>query len=353
MFNDISKFFDNNLLYGIIIIICLCIILLYIINNKSHCPIKNEHMTSSIQQPLPKCTNSPDIKFNASYVGANKLINFKTTMGGKEYYLANVKMSECYPNDQTDPSKLKDLKDADDCNHVAMVLIEKSEIENMMQTYNKNLAIAKDTCNSSKKITCEHNLSHTPTPQDIQKCNIPDPSCNQHRKFIHDFNVIELIDSNFASPMRKYIVKGTAVPNVNDNAYPTMLNQSLFDEHNVNFLCGDTYNYGHPNLSKDHAELMIIERDILNNGGIIHGTGNEIRIKLRFNTRDQLISQDKDGKKILTPIMDSDGKVKKIGSYVGVCQNQQKTCKSYHRVCLYTDIINPNVLEFEPILADN
>jgi hypothetical protein len=215
-----------------------------------------------------------------------------------------------------------------------MVLIEKSDIENMMKTYNTDMRIAREICNASKKITCKYKPNST--QQDLKKCDIPDPSCNQIRKYIHDFNVIEHIDDpSLASPVRKYIIKGSAIPVINDKAYPTMLNQSLFDEKNINFLCGDTYNYGQPNLPKEHGEIMVIERD-------------EYGIQ---GTKDQLITIDEDGKKKLTPIidpLDPSGKVKKIPTYIGI---SEETCGSYQRVSLYTDIMDPHVLEFEPILV--
>lgn len=358
MFNNISKFFDVNPLIGIIIIMFLIVILCCMMNNQS-CGCNNnnnEHLTatskpvqqvqSQTSQPLPQCTSSVDVKFNASYVGPNKLVNFKTKINGKDYYLANVKLQDC------------ELKQPEDCSNVAMVLIEKTDIDNMMQTYIKQMSIAKETCNSTKQIVCSHNLPTSASPEAIQNCNTPHPSCNQIRKFYHDFHVLEMTDPTTASTTRKYIIKGTAVPNINDSSYPTMLNQSLYDEKNVNLLCGDTFNYGQPNLPKEYADIIIIERNILNDGGIIRGTGNDIRVKFRFNTKDQLVSHDKDGKQVLTPIMEPNdpfGKVKRIGTYIGFCP--QATCvssgKTYKRVCLYTDIMDPSVLEFEPILVDS
>lgn len=351
MFKNIIDFFDNNQLLGVIIILFLIIVILwYIMNNHlCECSNNNEHLTmtntSQISHSLPQCTSSVDIKFNASFVGPNKLVNFKTVIDGKEYYLANVKLSEC------------DTKQPEDCSGVAMVLIEKSDIDEMMKSYVKQMDIAKETCNADIKIKCTHNLPSSASEEDIQNCGKPHISCDQKRKFYHDFNVFDMSDPTKASQTRKYIIKGTAVPNINDVSYPTMMNQSLYDNKNVNLLCGDTFNYGQPNLSKDHADVIIIERDVLNDGGIIRGTGNDIRVKFRFNTRDQLITHDKNGKKILSPIMDPNdpmGGVKKIGTYVGVCP--QTTCvsngRTYKRVCLYPDIINPNVLEFEPILVE-
>ena len=97
MFDNISKFFDVNPLIGIIIIMFLIAILCCMMNKQS-CGCNsnnNEHLTaipkpaqqvqSQVSQPLPQCTSSVDVKFNASYVGPNKLVNFKTKISGKDY----------------------------------------------------------------------------------------------------------------------------------------------------------------------------------------------------------------------------------------------------------------------------
>ena len=340
MIEKISIFFNNNPLLGIIIVILLVIIIWNLLKNTTKCqtPEKLEHLTQ-----LPKCDMNTDHKFNTEFVGPMKLINFKTVYNGKEYYLANMEMTKCQN------------KETKDCANAVLLLLEKHDIENLMLEYKKDLDTTKDICISTNKILCEKELPVTASEEEKQKCLLSHSTCDQHRHFYHDFNVKEIIqNTSDLAVRRKYIIKGSAIPMKDGSVKPTMLNQFLYNDSNINLLCADSYNYGQLNLPTEYAEIIISEKELTNDGGIIGG--NHLKIKLRFNTNVHIISKDTTGNDVFTLLIDNiTGKPKTKASYIGICLD--KTCKTdsnkeYIRACLYDDIDNPNILEFEPILIN-
>jgi hypothetical protein len=372
MLERISKFLNDNPLVGIIIVILIVIIILYytplILNNKCHAPNinTNEHMVPVVNpvvnpdrhvEPVhiinknpPMCNVNTDNEFSAEFVGIAKTINFKCTHDGVDYYLANMKTTDCT---NTNTNNIE-------CGNVVAILIPANDIKDLLSLYLKNIRVLKDKCNSNNKIDCLSIISDPNDENAKRACDKLYPVCENNRFFIHDFNVIKTNKPNadidaVNSVRTKYIITGTAVPGIEGTIYPTLLNQQLYHDKNINLLCGDYYNYGTPSIPKEYAEIVVVEKDVTNTGGIIGGPLNAISIKLRFNTKIQAESKDATGKITYTPLMDNKGNPQLKQTYIGICTSN-KTCKlsngkNYPRVCLYDDILDTNVLQFTPILV--
>lgn len=341
MFEEIINFLNDRPLVGILIIVIIIYLLIdsHMTCNKKISCNKNEHLDGTVTNQTYLLNN--DDKFNESYVGPTKTVNFKCTINNVDYYLANMKTTEC-TNITLGPTE---------CTDAVMLLVNVDDINQMLVDYLKKININEQKCISNRKIDCINTASND---TDKKKCDIDEPSCKETRMFYHDFNVMQIFEKDFqnVAGKRKYIIKGTSIPKFNGIKYHTMINQHLNYDKNINLLCADTYNYGNVNFPKEYAEIVVVERELKNDGGIIGGAGVNIRIKLRLMTRVVISSADDTGKITYTPLMDNTGKPRMKVSYVGICPNtscKHANGKTYPRICLYDDILDPNVLEFEPI----
>jgi hypothetical protein len=218
-------------------------------------------------------------------------------------------------------------------------------------------------CLTTPKIGGQANtrLPENSSEEAIKKCDKIYNNCDINKSYYHDFKVLAVNKSNsdIGNTRRTYVITGNSkVDPLNATRTETLLNQKLYYDKGINLLCGDTFNYINPDKyhNKDFAELVIIENVSDANSGIIGGPKNNPKIKIRFNTQDIGISKDKDGKEVYTPVKDINGNIKMKYSYVGICDTS-KTCglnnnKSYPRVCLYDDMFDLKVLEFEPVLVN-
>jgi hypothetical protein len=343
MIDEITKFLNDNRVIAILLVLLLSL-LLYFIMQKNE---MFEHMDNvqTTNNYLPKCTINSDQEFNAQYVGQSKIINFKCTIGDIDYYLACVKMTD-YQVDNPDKTA--------DCINSMLILIPVTEINSMLESYLKEMAAAEKICNSTLQIKCQHSLEASSAEDASSECLDTYPECQQTRLFIHDFNVVDVtpVTSN-SMILRKYIIKGTALPLLNGKSSPTMFNNFLYNDKGINMVCGDTYAYGSPNIPKQYAELIISETIATNVGGII-GSTPILNVKIKFDTLQQIVSK-VNGIEKKTPLIDvCTGEPKTKPTYMGVCAASQSCTKgnsTYPRVCVYDDIMNPNVLEFQPHLV--
>lgn len=316
MINTINNFFNDN---PIIAILLICILLLALYNNLNK---SSEHM-EDIPKILPKCTVNDDQLFFSQYATTNgTILNFKCNIKGVDHYLACVKMSE--------------QKELIDCAQSMLVLIPAVEMQTMLDNYLNDIKTAEKICNSSLKIKCEQTVQSS---ESGSICSDTYDSCKQPRFFLHDFNIINVNPTDDHTILRKYIIKGTAIPLMNGHKLPTMFNTFLFNEHGINMVCGDTYQYGAPNIPKQYAEIIINEKINDQTGG------QTLKIKIKFDALQQLIS---DKKRI--PIFDQcSGEHKTKPTYLGVCEGHSG---QYQRVCVYENIMDPNILEFTPTIVN-
>lgn len=333
MLNSISNYFDNNFITGIIIIIFIFVLLFYFNNYK--CPSEKETFN--------QCSKNNDDEFYKQYVGPTKIINFKTKIDNKEYYLVNVKLEECKSHGDVD------------CTNIAIILMDKDEIDEMVTDYIKELKTTQAICQSTKTIKCESKLPINATNIEKEKCKDIDPSCIEKRFFKHDFIVTEVTDIKGDQPeARKYLLKGMYVSENNNFKTPTLLNQHVYNNFGTPFLCGDKYDYGSSNFPNNYGEVVVIENIKQHDGGIIGGLGSNLKVKLRFTTNIVIVTTESDGKKVYTPVFSDGIHPSTKNTYVGYCKSDVCTLsngKNYKRVCLYDDSSHTNVLEFEPIIV--
>jgi hypothetical protein len=270
--------------------------------------------TASIVQTGVNSTNSPlNIKpvntssFTNNFAGNDKLVNFKCKVKDNEYYLVNVKVSDC-KNLDTLPSE---------CSDSIFILMDAKDVNEKLTNYQKTINNESELCEVKKK-------------QD--KSGI---DCTPKRMFIHDFIVLPVLDKP-----NKFYIKGTAEPRKGGNSYPTTLNSFLYNEFGKNTLCGDD-NIATLYPKKQHyIEISVSEKQIN-------------LINMKFDTQNFIEGKDKTGKPVPVPLYDSEGNPKLRSSYVGICPDKKCTYdgKDYFRVCLYNDQTSINVLDFEPILV--
>lgn len=345
MIKEITKFFNEKPIFGIILVILLLFTVYYI----SQPNTASEHMDQVTQPILPKCTISDDQQFNAQFVKQSRILNFKCTIKGIDYYLACVKMSDYIANN---PNKTPD------CSQSMLILIPATEIQTMLNDpvngYLAQMKLAEDVCNSTLNLTCKATAQ---TDSAKSECSDTFSDCVLPRFFLHDFNVVDVTPSNadVSTTLRKYVIKGTAIPALNGQSSATMFNTFLINEHGINMVCGDTYSYGAPNIPKQYAEVIIIEKTASNTGGVVNADPM-MTVKIRFNALQQIISTDQNGVTKRTPIVDTcTGEQKVRATYLGVC-NSTQTCtrgaNSYQRVCVYDDIMDSNVLDFQPFVVN-
>jgi len=335
MISEITNFFNKNQVLGIILICVLLFVLYNIIKNNS-----SEHMDQINSTILPQCTINTDQHFYTDFVEKSGVLNFKCNHKGVDYYLACVDMNNYTAHN---PNKIPD------CVHSMLILIPATEIETMLENYANQISMIKDKCNSDLKIECKYK-----NPE--QECNDNYDICNFPRFFLHDFNVIDvsLPHSDFTKNFRKYIIKGTAIPSLNGISKQTIINTFLLTDNGINVVCGDTtFKYGQKEEQKHYAEVIISERIDENK---TMSEDSKLKIKIRFNTLQQLISKNVNGSIKRTPLIDTcTGEHKTRPVYLGICDST-KTCtngtNTYPRICVYDDISDPNVLEFTPFIVN-
>lgn len=343
MIKEVNKFFNENKVLGIVLIILLLLVVYYI----SQINTSSEHMGQITQQILPKCTINDDQQFNTQYVQQSKILNFKCNVKGIDYYLACVKMGDYIANNPNNTP---------DCSNSMIILVPATEIETMLVSYMKDMSIAENICNSSLNITCVGNAQ---TDSAKAECPTTFTSCVQTRLFLHDFNIVDVtpVNSDVSTTIRKYVIKGTALPALNGSSSPTMFNTFLINEHGINMVCGDPYAYGSPSVPKQYAEVIITEKSTNNNTGGVINVDPTMTVKIRFNALQQIISPGTNGGVATrTPLIDTCTGEKKIRpTYLGICNSTQTCTKGgniYPRVCVYDDIMDPNVLDFQPYVVN-
>lgn len=332
MIENIIEYFNHNKLASVLLIVLLILVVIYICS-LSQCPKQQE--LENFSSPKVSCNQPPtDEQFYTTFVqNKSHLINFKCSFNNIDYYLATVKKTDCTTSESVD------------CNASNLILINCSDVDVLLDKYLTNNITESSICNSTKKIKCLAGLT-SPTPEQEEQCALPTPSCEQHRQFMHDFNVTEIVSVD--NLVRKYLIKGTSIPLVNGASIPTLFNQWLYFDKNINHMCGDDYQ-NRKLTGSDMVEVMVVEdtgtKQISN---IIGGLENPLKIILKFRTNTYIPGTDKNKNPINVLLND------KKNTYLGICPNlscSYTNGKTYPRVCLYDDPLDSNVLKFQPMLV--
>lgn len=341
MIKEVNQFFNENQVLGIILIIMLLLAIYYI----SQIDTTSEHMDQTTPQILPKCTASDDQQFNMQYVNQSKILNFKCNVKGIDYYLTSVNMDDYIPNN---PNKTPD------CTQSMLILVPATEINTMLESYLKDMKTAEKICNSTLQIKCS---ADSQTDSAKAECSNEFPQCVHGRFFLHDFNIIDVTPphADMTTTVRKYVIKGTAIPALSGKSKPTMFNTFLINEQGINMVCGDAHPYGVSSIPKQYAEVIITEKSA-NNTGCVVNADPMLTVKIRFNALQQIISKNNDGTTTRSPLIDTcTGETKIKPTYLGICDSTQTCTKgsnTYPRICVYDDIMHKNVLDFQPFLVN-
>lgn len=325
---DIIKFINENITYIAILICLLAIWLIYVDYSKEN---EYEHMINNISSEI----------FHETIFKQNKKINFRCTIDGVNYYLAQIPVNSC--------EKQLDLE----CINSMIVLVPEKNMEVDLERYNRMLKSNVEICNMSRTIKCKNGLVQ-PRQGENEECEKEWEQCKIERNYIHDYMLEEVTKKD--DKTRKYLFKGTSIPNLENSMDLTMLNQHLVYENGSSVMCGDSYLYGNGKTNDEHAEVIVSER-ITGKTGII-GAIPPIKVKLMFNTQAVIVGKDPNTgspKYIRYPD-------KKAFTYIGLCKStptETFTCKhgsfEYKRICLVSEsekFTNENlVLEFDPIVV--
>lgn len=367
MLEKIIEFFNNNPVVTVIVI-CVMIFLIWSYTNKYYA--KNMEKLASVPSVSPSgniLPPMPSSTFQSLYStpDGSKMINFKCTINGIDYYLANMDTTQNTSSLQTD------------CQVSTLVLIPASDIEKDLHTYLNLLDSNSKVCNYDACIKqLPPNASSEECPGSKQH-----GSCNYDRFYTHDFKVQFIGVADDGS--NKYLFKGVTNPVVNSicgpgipASQPTLLNQSMFDSpggygqgikpnpliHPLPVVCSDYFPYGNVmKYNNRFGEVYVSETEV-NTGGII-GLTSGISVKLAFSTQVLLNGTDPNTKNP-TFIPCPGCKPNTIYTYLGVCPSANngkgytfttQNGKTYQRICYIpanaATTAGDNILNFQPILV--
>lgn len=322
MIKNIGNFVNNNITTITIIICMIAIWMIYDIKVN-----KSEYMDGEITSDY----------FNTNVVKLGKKVNFRCSIDGVNYYLAQIPVAGC------------NKRVANDCINTAIVLIPENQINAQLEQYKKNVKTNIDICNSSRTIRCNNIIASSGSKE--KKCNTEWKQCDIDRFYIHDFMIEDVTKKK--DKIKKYLFRGTSMPNIDGTIMPTMLNQQFVYTKGSNVLCGDTYLYDSGKSNNEFGEVMVSERVLDESENML-----PIKLKLMFKTQAIIVGIDPKTKKETQTKLN-----KKNYTYIGLCKNTETnkfSCKygnvDYKRVCLVpkneTTLKNNMILEFEPIIVE-
>jgi len=306
--------------------------------------------------PVVKTAQLSDLA-NNELIGVDKpmLVRFKYTnpLDGKIYYLSIMPYNKCQ---QFNGLNSVNSNTPLDCTSNILVLIDEDTVNKATEEYIKTMNINQKVCNFRKTITDIENgkraSSHLmgqemlpgypvstlenlapsgeiPTyseelriPKD--KCYNDYTACNLFRQYSTDF----IITKRNTDGQTKYTISGvTGGLNSNKNTTQVFLNITP----SSGTLCADM-----TNPTTKYTQVDLITTKIQNNGNIIGGLEANLKSKIRFKVAEI-------GKNSI---------ITETTGYIGNCVNSSCTIgdKNYPRLCLFSDLLDPNVIDFEPII---
>jgi len=324
--------------------------------------ITEEHIT---QPNYPNQLNETNIDF----IKNKSIVRFRTTINGQNYYLMIVPISKCESLTQTDT--------AYGCINNTVVLVDEKTVLQNISEYLENLVDKEKICNYQHILQCKRSFaksgnvisSASPLLTD-NKLNMPtqtlmmphvdsesgtdykefdklcsnnNPSCVLKQQYPIDFRVEKQITK---SGKKKYTIRGVNGKlnmDVGTSQYYLNLNTRQKIENNtvVGTLCADT-----TTANNDQSNMLIdlIISEIKQNDGLVMSETETPRYKAKMRISIE----------VKPLIFDQYGKAVRRNFFLGVCKNNICTMSDtkYARACLFTDLLDQNVLEFEPIVVN-
>jgi hypothetical protein len=307
MFDDTINYINTNPIPFVIITIILFLVL-YKIYDIYNLNIYNSESFTNI----PSTSDSTDP--NDILIGqGTQLVRFKyTDPNGKKYYLSVEPITNC-----SNINSSSATPDETECITNVLILIDEDTMNKQINDYLSVMSDNQKICNF-KKTLAQNKINNSET------CYATFPECNLTKQHSVDF----IVSRKKNGTMTKYVISGVnGRYNADNNVTKIFVNKKP----SQNNVCADSSKY-----SDIFIETDLMTTKVLSQGNIIGGLDTNLRTIIRF----KIIESHPTKGVIDTPL------------YVGKCTN--KTCKTangeYTRLCLYDDIINPNIINFEPVI---
>jgi len=332
IFDNVTEFVNNNPLIFLVLILLLLIIVIQLLGLNM---CNNEHFDSNnaiLGTNSVICTKSTSESNTMASCESCKMGNdillggltrFRTTINGKKYYMMIVPYTKCSnlyttPQSASQANVLTSTR-MNECFNNVVVLVDEETMLTGVNKYLNELNDKQKVCNYEQSLQCKG-----------AQCPVTYPQCTIGMKQYPTDFVVQSAGNN------KYTIKGVAEPRGIGPGSDYYLNQKIMDiATGFGLLCADiSTNTGDNN----NILVELLTEQVPVTTGIIGGEVN-LRTRIRFNTPIKPI------------VVDSSGKAMTKSMYMGLCQSGVCTIggHSFNRICLYDDIINPNVLVFEPI----
>jgi len=283
------------------------------------------------------------------YIGYDKKLNLTVKISGKDYVLVARKRNSCKHKD--DSVEVHDKNEhVKDCIGNVLVLMEKSEFDNMIKTKKETDVDDQKICQFKHQIKCERRLrdkyegEHQSNGSEMQlgvneekqkeidalilsefnvQCKNEPVECIIPTENNGEFNLLEVKSTN--TDIKKFKLVGRVKQG---NNYHKHSMNGVIGHINENKVCLD----GTINLTNDeNSSFELLE--------IPSKESSEPHFIIRFTTKVAL------GKKHY--LMDNRGVPVTKQKYVGICKDD-KCGKVYSRLCFYDKEDNPFVLTFVP-----
>lgn len=312
----------------------------------------------------------PKIDLNQYLLGDKyKLVRFRATINGKNYYLMISPISQCSnlytPPNMVHPNPVKNPKD---CSTNVVILIDENTAMLYLNDYLNQISDKEKVCNFQQTLS---NRRATQTIQSSQLFNISNandlmpgqttphlttemcpemeqyPGCRLIKQspidFIvtltNPFSVSETEDQQNQQQPIRYFIQGVSGPlNIDTSNIRYFLNQNFNNDPSVvNTLCADAVSRTDPKIVVD----LVTTKQTNDHNNII-GYDSGLRTRIRFNIIVRPLRLDPITNRAITQSF-----------YLGVCRNNICTFNgaNYARACLFKNMLDPNVLEFEPIIV--
>lgn len=335
----------------------------------THGGVNNVGVTNPALPSLPEIvgTETLMVDLNKHLLGdRDRLVRFRATINGKNYYLMIAPISQC-SNLYTAPNLIHEspIQNPKDCATNVVILIDEDTAMQNLNDYLSNINDKEKVCNFQQNLACSRGTSQSTiqsspllldsSPQTnnlmpgqttphltSETCPEEYQSCKIVKQSPIDF-IVYLSNPFTASEItyhHRYLIQGVSGPlNIDTSNIQYYLNQNANANGQlpVNVLCADIFNNNDANTI---VELATTKQTTCNNNIIGYDSG--LRTRIRFNL-------------VVSPIQldPNTGRVVTRPFYLGSCRNNTCTFNgaNYARTCLFSDMLDPNVLEFEPIIV--
>lgn len=388
MFDNIAQYINNNPIIFILLIIILLLIIFKLYSNSyinegfnvsnpalnpptpapiavsegntCACPVK--YITP--ETPTRPTVMTPTMELvSVAGTGYNRVVRFRTRINGKYYYLMVMPRTSCTNLASSNIINPQSNDAGYDCLYNVIVLVEETSALANVNNYVAQINDNQKVCNFQKALECNRRLSEqTNVPASEQlycfnpnnvltETNAPCvqqyPDCRILKQTQIDFLIQKSPYSQNGS--QQFLIKGISGQlGIDSSAANFYLNQDASsgkagdNSFTTTVVCAD---YAINNTIYTVVDLIpgraFVSSDVTNmmNGST---SNNDLRVKIRFNLP------------LMPPQLDiNTNKAITRPFYLGACKNNICTLSdgsSLARCCLFNDLLNSNVLDFEPII---